>query len=230
MTSTFERSRLSAREDAILEAAIEGMTDAQIAQQLEITQSTVNSYWVRIRGKLGQLSRTELVALALKEKARSEMNVVTAQLAELRDQARTHARLSADYENAEVFRAAFDATPEAVMVSCERGIIRYANERLEGLFGYGRGEMVGLPVSVLLPPGMRDGEAERIAAYAKDPKPIRLGISQVIYGQRRNGTRFRIVLLIDARPVSTGLICTTLVRDFAAEIDTRIEHVSSSWG
>jgi len=56
------KSELSARELAVLTFAVQGFTDDMIANELGIECGTVNSYWVRIRGKLGNLSRTELVA------------------------------------------------------------------------------------------------------------------------------------------------------------------------
>lgn len=56
------KSELSARELAVLTLAVQGFTDEMIAKELGIECGTVNSYWVRIRGKLGNFSRTELVA------------------------------------------------------------------------------------------------------------------------------------------------------------------------
>ncbi len=46
----------------MLTFAAKGFTDEMVAHELGIQTGTVNSYWVRIRGKLGNLSRSELVA------------------------------------------------------------------------------------------------------------------------------------------------------------------------
>ena len=46
----------------MLTLASQGYTDEMVAHELGIQTGTVNSYWVRIRGKLGNLSRSELVA------------------------------------------------------------------------------------------------------------------------------------------------------------------------
>ena len=225
--SLFDRSRLSAREDAILEAAIEGMTDVQIAQRLEISPSTVNSYWVRIRGKLGQLSRTELVALTLKAKAKTDLEAVNVRLAALQQATAHHVRLTSDYTNAEILHAALDALPEATLVTCDRGLIRYANDRLDAMFGYASGELIDQSVAVLVPLGEREAERGRIAEFTRGPYPLRLGLDRVVYGRRRDGSLIRIVLLIDSRPTSTGPIFTCLVRDFVSEIKTRRRLVST---
>ena len=63
------KSELSARELAVLTFAVQGYTDDMIANELGIECGTVNSYWVRIRGKLGNFSRTELVARYVQKKA-----------------------------------------------------------------------------------------------------------------------------------------------------------------
>jgi DNA-binding CsgD family transcriptional regulator len=56
------KAELSGRELEVLTYAVRGFTDDMIARQLGIETGTVNSYWVRIRGKMGHYSRTELVA------------------------------------------------------------------------------------------------------------------------------------------------------------------------
>ena len=60
---------LSERELQVLDYATQGYTDDMIAQALGIGKGTVNSYWVRIRGKMGHLSRTHLVANHIQSKA-----------------------------------------------------------------------------------------------------------------------------------------------------------------
>lgn len=66
------KSELSPRELAVLTYAVQGYTDDMIANEFGIECGTVNSYWVRIRGKLGNLSRTELVARFVQKNADAE--------------------------------------------------------------------------------------------------------------------------------------------------------------
>ncbi len=221
----FERSRLSTRENEILEAAIEGMTDIQISQKMGITQSTVNSYWVRIRGKLGQLSRTELVALALKQLARDEIGAANLRLEAFRRDAETHAQQTSDHTHAELFRATLAALPDAVVVWDQEATIRYANPRLEAMFGFGWDELVGRPVSTLVPGSLAELAKVTSPEFMRDPKPARLGLGNVIYGHRRGDGQFRIILVLDGGPTSAGPIVTCIVRDFMNEIQTRKEFV-----
>lgn len=63
------KTELSTRELAVLTLAAHGCTDDMVASELGIQCGTVNSYWVRIRGKLGNLSRSELVARFVQKNA-----------------------------------------------------------------------------------------------------------------------------------------------------------------
>ena len=58
---------LSPREQQLITMAGEGLTDTAIANRLGISEATVNTYWGRIRVKLGPHNRTELVAIALRD-------------------------------------------------------------------------------------------------------------------------------------------------------------------
>jgi len=60
---------LSAREAEIVELAIQGLTNEGIAHKLGLAVGTVNTYWLRIRMKVGGIGRTDTVARVIKERA-----------------------------------------------------------------------------------------------------------------------------------------------------------------
>lgn len=53
---------LSKREDEIVQLSIEGLTNDAIAYRLGLSVGTVNTYWMRIRLKVGGAGRTDTVA------------------------------------------------------------------------------------------------------------------------------------------------------------------------
>jgi hypothetical protein len=55
-----------------LDLATKGYTDDMISHKLGIGKGTVNTYWVRIRGKLGHSTRSELVAHYVQRLAKDE--------------------------------------------------------------------------------------------------------------------------------------------------------------
>lgn len=96
--------QLSARERSVLALSIRGYTDEQIAQQLSISAATVNSYWARIRGKIGQHSRIELVSIVLRHRAQQELGVLKANIRQLSDElriSRKASRMDADPPDSE---------------------------------------------------------------------------------------------------------------------------------
>jgi DNA-binding CsgD family transcriptional regulator len=62
---------LSPREDEILDLCIQGLTNEAIAHELGISIGTVNTYWLRIRMKVGGSGRTDTVARIIHERAES---------------------------------------------------------------------------------------------------------------------------------------------------------------
>jgi len=224
----FDRSKLSAREDQILELAIGGLTDQQIGKELSISTSTVVSYWVRMRGKLGPLSRTEFVAYALQQRALVEIGRLQVRVSELESNLAAEERRNKDSILGETYRAVLDSMAEGVLAADETGSIMYANRRVEALFGYESGELVGRAVESLIPPRFRHVHAMHVADYAFQPRPMRIGLTSVVFGLRKDGTEIRLILLIDAIPSDTGLVVSCVVRSFMEEVDTLRRRASAA--
>lgn len=63
------RRELSAREEEIVELCVEGLTNESIANRLGLSVGTVNTYWLRIKLKVGGQGRTDTVVRVIKERA-----------------------------------------------------------------------------------------------------------------------------------------------------------------
>ncbi len=77
---------LSPREEEIVELCVEGLTNDAIAHKLDISVGTVNTYWLRIRLKVGGSGRTDTVVRIIKERAEKALrdaNVERASLLEM---------------------------------------------------------------------------------------------------------------------------------------------------
>ena len=78
--------KLSPREEEIIQLCVEGFTNDAIAHKLGLSVGTVNTYWLRIRMKVGGSGRTDTVVRVIKEraeKALKEANVERADLTSL---------------------------------------------------------------------------------------------------------------------------------------------------
>lgn len=74
---------LSAREEEILNLCISGLTNEAIANQLGLSLGTVNTYWLRIRLKVGGSGRTDTVARVIKERAERALREANVERADL---------------------------------------------------------------------------------------------------------------------------------------------------
>jgi DNA-binding CsgD family transcriptional regulator len=60
---------LSPREDEIVALAVDGLTNDAIAATLNLSPGTVNTYWTRIRLKVGGVARTDTVAKIIADRS-----------------------------------------------------------------------------------------------------------------------------------------------------------------
>ena len=60
---------LSPREEQIIDLCSQGFTNEGIAHELGLSLGTVNTYWLRIRTKIGGTGRAEIVSRVIKERA-----------------------------------------------------------------------------------------------------------------------------------------------------------------
>lgn len=77
---------LSPREEEIVELCVEGLTNDAIASRLGLSVGTVNTYWLRIKLKVGGQGRTDTVVRVIKERAERalrEANIERKELTEI---------------------------------------------------------------------------------------------------------------------------------------------------
>jgi DNA-binding CsgD family transcriptional regulator len=77
---------LSPREEEIVELCVEGLTNDAIADRLGLSVGTVNTYWLRIKLKVGGSGRTDTVVKVIRERAERALrdaNIERKELAEI---------------------------------------------------------------------------------------------------------------------------------------------------
>src|SRR5712691_11002987 len=93
------------------------------------------------------------------------------------------------------------------------GRIALVNAQTERLFGYGRDELVGQPVEMLVPDAVRDIHPRRRAGYVSDPRPRPMGAGMELAGRRRDGSTFPAEISLSAIDTEEGILVTAAVRD-----------------
>jgi DNA-binding CsgD family transcriptional regulator len=80
------KKELSPREEEIVQLCVDGLTNDAIAHRLQISVGTVNTYWLRIKLKVGGLGKTDTVVRVVKERAEKALrdsNIERASLVEM---------------------------------------------------------------------------------------------------------------------------------------------------
>jgi len=122
------------------------------------------------------------------------------------------------------FRGLMEAAPDAMVCVDRNGRIVLVNAQTERLFGYGRDELVGQPVEILVPDQARDLHPAHRAEYFADPRPRWMGADMQLAGRRRDGTTFPAEVSLAAMGADDGLLVTAVVRDVTERLEIAAER------
>ena len=115
-----------------------------------------------------------------------------------------------------LLREVLNASPDAVLVVDDAGVIRDVNERATTMFARDRDEMVGLSVDLLVPFQQRARHAELRAEYALRPRARAMGHGLLLHGERRDGSQFPVeIALTPWQPADHGPMVVCTVRDLS---------------
>ncbi len=112
-----------------------------------------------------------------------------------------------------LFRGFLEAAPDAVALADAAGALVYVNARLEGLFGYGRDELLGRAVEVLVPERFRAAHTGHYRAFFAAPGVRRMGEGMRLVGLRRDGSEFPVDVALSPLATDTGTLVAASIRD-----------------
>ena len=95
-------------------------------------------------------------------------------------------------KQAEDLWGVFEVVPDAMVGVDRGGVIRFVNRQAEAMFGFGRGELVGQLIEVLVPESFRAVHRGQRQGYVADPKTRKLGSVSELTGRKRDGTEFPV--------------------------------------
>lgn len=199
---------LSEREQQLITLAAQGLTDTAIAHRLGISEPTVKSYWLRVRSKLGPYNRTELVAHALKEESDQAVAELNGEIARLRDALGRTDRSAMDLQ-----REMLENAPDAVFAVDADGNFLWLNLEAERMFGYRFDELVGKPVSTLVPPEIQGRHQLHMRQYFENPERKRMGEHLATVAMRKDGEEFAIAASLAPVDTPNGQVVTCFVRE-----------------
>lgn len=101
----------------------------------------------------------------------------------------------------EQFRLVVESSPNGMLMVDESGTILLVNRQIEQLFGYGRAELIGQPVEMLVPQRVRSHHAGDRDEFFAHSELRAMGKGRDLYGVRKDGQEVR--LEIGLSPVRT---------------------------
>jgi PAS domain S-box-containing protein len=114
-----------------------------------------------------------------------------------------------------IAQAVIDATVDGVVLADEAGTILSFNSAAERIFGYGKAEVVGKNVAMLMPAPYRHEHGSYIRNYLETGEAKIIGIGREVTGLRRDGEEFPIDLAVSEVIIEGRRIFTGIVRDIS---------------
>ncbi|WP_233809860.1 sensor histidine kinase [Paraburkholderia sp. HP33-1] len=94
---------------------------------------------------------------------------------------------------------------EAMLIVNRDGRIVLANPPVEQLFGYTSAELIGQPVEILMPEGIRAAHGGMRDSFFADPRTRPMGIGRELYARRRDGDEFPVEVSLSPLRTDGGL-------------------------
>src|SRR5688572_18877564 len=113
----------------------------------------------------------------------------------------------------DTFRLIVEAAPNAIVVIDEQGRIVIVNSQTEKLFGYGREEIIGQPIELLVPERFRPNHPDRRQSFFADPQARPMGAGRDLFGLRKDGTEFPVEIGLNPIRTAQGTLVLSAIVD-----------------
>ena len=118
------------------------------------------------------------------------------------------------------FAETFDFVPDGLLIVNESGRILRANLPVEAMFGYGRGELTGQPLEILLPEDKHVKHASLCTEFFAHPSRRSMDARSVkIFGRTKDGRVFPAEVELAPLETKDGTVAITDIRDVSGRVE-----------
>jgi len=111
------------------------------------------------------------------------------------------------------FESLLEAMPDGMAGVDPEGMIRFVNHQMESMFGYDRGDMVGLTIETLVPESLREVHSGHREGFNDAPAQRPMGKNLILSAQRQDGTQFPVDIALSHSDTADGPLVIAAVRD-----------------
>lgn len=116
------------------------------------------------------------------------------------------------------FRAVAETASDAIVSASADGTITYVNSAARELFGYTAGDMVGHPLTLLIPERYRGEHGTGFSRYLRTREPRLIGRSVEVYALRKDGSELPVELSLATWQKDGSPFFTAIVRDTSERV------------
>jgi len=121
------------------------------------------------------------------------------------------------------------ATHLSLIAICDDGLIQFVNESALKLFGYAEKEMIGQPITIIIPDRMRGAHNKGFSRVVAGEKPSLGGKTVEVSAIRKNGTEFPIEITLSIWRERERMFAGAIIKDISErrERDDRLLRLAS---
>lgn len=116
-------------------------------------------------------------------------------------------------ESEEKFRLLLDAAPVATIISDQAGRVSLVNRQAETLLGYGRSELTGQLVELLVPDYARSNHVNNRTTYLAAPRVRPMGLGMELYARRKDGSEVPVEIELSYIDTRDGMMVMSFIID-----------------
>ena len=115
--------------------------------------------------------------------------------------------------HSEIFRLAFESSPNTILLADRQGKIILANSQTESHFGYTKAELTGKPVETLIPRRLRSVHRNFRVDFFHHPETRPMGAGRELMALRKDGTEFPVEIALNSIATDGGIVVMAVVVD-----------------
>jgi two-component system, LuxR family, sensor kinase FixL len=116
----------------------------------------------------------------------------------------------------ERFRLVVEASPNGIVLVNKQGRIELVNAYTEKLFGYGREELIGQAIEILVPERFRAEHPAHRAQFLTAPEARTMGAGRELFARRKDGSEFPVEIGLSPIQSLEGILVLTVIVDVSA--------------